>query len=803
MHAIARDIRVAARRLVRSPGFAIAAALTFALGIGANTALFSVVDAVLLRPLPYPEPDRIVRVYETAPRTGDTRSIAMPTLLDWRPGLRSLSGLAAFSPWTFDVSGAGRPEQLAGAAVSQDFFQVMGIEPALGRAFLPGEQQPGGGRVVVLSHGLWRRRFAGDRGILGGTIRLDGEPYTIVGIMPPGFGYPDRAELWAPLSIDHEFDRRDARHLSVIGRMTRGGTTGEVASELMLAESRLADRFPGTYTGFGVKVISLHERMVGGVRPALLLLLGAVTLVLLIACANVANLILARAVRRQRELALRTALGASRARIARELVIESVLLAVSGGAIGVLAAAWALDLLRALSPGDIPRLDQVGLDPRVLAYSALAIIGAGLAAGLLPLIGAGRPDVHALLKDAARATGGSRHHRLRGALVVGQTALALVLLAGAGLLIRSFDRLSRVSLGLNPTGVLTFNLGLPPAADGKDEYAVNFFADLQRRLASVPGVEAVGMASRLPLSGADHSSGFLLPGEVPEPGRGRSAQDRAVTPGYFATLQIPILRGRDFTAADRRGGAPVVIINDAFARRYFHGLNPVGRQFTPGRAGNVAREIVGVVGDTPQGGADVAPEPEYYLPHSQDAWPWLRVVLRTRGDPLALVPSLERTVWSVAPDMPLTDVTTMDRMQSQSVAQRRFSTALLSALAAIALALACLGIYSVMSYIVAERTPEVGIRMALGARAGQVQALVMARGLRLMVGGLVIGLVAAWVALRLLQASLATLLFRTQAGDGLTLTLVVLILAGIGVMASWIPARRAARVPPMSALRAE
>ncbi|MGE5803234.1 MAG: ABC transporter permease [Gemmatimonadota bacterium] len=795
-----QDLRYALRTLRASPTFTAAVIATLALGIGANTAIFSIVNAVLLRPLPYEDPDRLVRIYETAPgRPDDLRSVAQPTLEDWESGLQSFEGIALYGPVSLDLAGAGRPQQLAGASVTAAFFPILRAKAALGRTFTPEEYRPGGPRALVLSDGLWRRQFGADPQVLERPVTLDGESFTVVGVLAPGPLYPRDAEFWTTTAVDHEFTERGARHLSALGRLRPDVSLAAATRELELVEQRLAERFPKNYTGYGVRLITLRDRIVGSAQTALLVLLGAVGAVLLIACANVTNLVLARASGRGREFAIRAALGAGGARISRQLVLESLLLAFAGAGVGLVGAAWALELFRVLAADSVPRVAEISLDGRVLAFTAAVATLTGVLVGLAPVSRILQADLHTQLKEGGRSQTAARGRtRLRTVLVVGQTAMAVMLLAAAGLLIRSLERLAGVDPGVRTESVLSFHLGLPPARSGNPVYTVAFYRELRERLAAVPGVSSVGLASRLPLSGDDHSNSFRLMAEVPVPGQERSAQDRAVSPGYFRTLGIPV-RGREFTDADVSGGLPVVIINDAFARRYFPGVDPLGSQFIPGRAGGVPRAIVGVAGDARQFGLDSPAEPEFYIPHAQDPWPWLSVVVRTNVAAQSLVPALEQAVWSLDHDMPVTAIRTMDELRMASLAPRRLNMVLLAVFAVVALALAVVGTYAVMAYVVSERVQEIGIRLALGARPAEVLWLVASRGLRVGAIGVLLGLAGALAAGQALRG----LLFGVTPADPATLVAVAVVIAVAVLGASYFPARRAARIDPMMALRNE
>ena len=799
MRTLLQDLRFELRLLRRAPGFTAVAVLTLALGIGACTLIWSIVDGVVLRPLPYEDPSRLIRIFETARgQSTELRSIAHPTLDAWTD-LQAFEAIALYGPWSLDLSGSGRPEQLQGAAVSRGFFSTFRVEPVQGRTFTAEEHLPQGPKAILLSDGLWRRRFGGDPGILSRPLTLAGEPFTVVGIMPREFAFPPQAEFWVTTGLDAEYDARQARHLQAIGRLRPDATIETARAELLQVESTLAAVYPETYAGMGIAMIPLHERIVGPVRASLLLFLGAVGVVLLVACANVANLTLARAVGRRREFAVRTALGASAGRVARLVVLENLVLAGIGGAAGILASSYALEALRGTLAERLPRIAGVSLDARVLGFATLVTLLTGLLVALAPLSHVLRRNLYGPLRQggASRLASGGQN-RVRGGLVVAQTAMTLVLLMVAGLLVRSFVKLVAVDAGVRSEGVLTFHVGVPPAHEADTSYVVEFFRQLHERLEAIPGVGSAALASRLPLSGEDHSNSFHLTGEVPVPGRERSAQDRAVSPGYFATLGIPV-RGREFSAADTQSSEPVAIVNESFATRYFPDRDVLGASFVPSRAGGVPRRIVGVAGDARQFGLEVPAEPEFYLPHAQDPWPWLSVLVRSSGDSQRLLPAAEQAVWSLDPDLPLTSVRTMEDLRAESTAPRRLGVMLIGAFAILALTLATIGTYGVMAYIVSERVPEVAIRMALGASPGDVLQLVVGAGLRLAAVGVGLGLAAAVAAARLLQG----MLFGVSAVDVATLVSSAVVLGGSAVLASYLPARRAARLDPVHVLRSE
>ncbi|HKA58721.1 MAG TPA: ABC transporter permease, partial [Gemmatimonadales bacterium] len=654
METLFMDLRYALRSLKSSPTHTAAVIVTLALGIGANTAIFSVVNAVLLRPLPYPDPDRLVRIFETPPgRPNDLRSIAQPTLADWATGLKSFEGVALFGPVTLALAGEGRPQQLSGVSVTPAFFPILRATPILGRSFTPEEYQPGGPRAIVLSERLWRSQFGADPRVRERAVTLDGRSFAIVGVMGTAPLYPPNAEFWITTGLDEEFAARAARHLGAIARLKPNVSLEAATAELTVVERRLAERFPANYTGFGIRVMPLRERVIGSAGTPLVVLLASVGVVLLIACANVTNLMLARASGRAREFAIRTALGAAGSRLIRQLIMESLLLSIAGAVVGLVGATWGLELFRVLAADSVPRVAEISLDARVLTVTGVIAVMTGLLVAVAPVVRILTADLNPHLKEGGRhQTAARRSTRMRSGLVVGQTAMAVMLLAAAGLLIRSLERLASVDPGVRTEGVLSFNVGLLPSRTDDRAYIVSFFRELRERLSTVPGVASVGLASRLPLSGDDHSNSFRLIGDVPSPGQERSAQDRAVSPDYFRTLGIPV-RGREFSDADVRGGLPVAIVNETFAQRYFPGVDPIGSQFIPSRAGGVPRVIVGVAGDARQFGLDTPAEPEFYIPHAQDPWPWLSVVVRTTVEPHSLVPTLERVVWSLDRDLPV------------------------------------------------------------------------------------------------------------------------------------------------------
>ncbi len=795
------DLRLALRSLMRRPASIILPIVSLALGIGAATGVFSIVHAILLQPLPYPDPDRLVRVFEvsTPAQGSELRSIAIPTLADWRRDVHLFNDLALYGPATFDLADGGGAEQIDGAITSASFFGVLGVSPVRGRVFTEDEERPGSVLVAVLGYGLWQRRFGGDIGVIGRTVRLNRQNFTITGVMPPRFAFPAGAEVWASLAIDEEYSARGARHLSGLARLKPDVSVASATTDLLAAEHRLATRYPENYRDRGVRLIPLAERIVGAVRPALLVLSGAVVLVLLIACVNAANLLLTRATARRHEMAICLAIGANRWRLARQMLCEALVMFVTSGLIGLGVAATVVQIARTLSADVLPRAETVELNWSVALFAALITIATGVVFGLVPAWQASSvPPGTSLLEGRRGSTGGRRVSRLHASLIVAETALAAMLLVGAGLLVRSLQELTRVDPGLPVANVLTFDLSAPPAIAKQRDTVVEFFRELRDRIARIPGVNGVGLASRLPLSGADHSNGFRLEGEPAGPEREHSAQDRAVSPGYFRALGIPLLRGREFTGADSATSQPVIVVNAAFARQYLSG-DALGQRVTPTRAGGVPREVVGIVGDTRQFSLDAPATPEFYLPHSQDPWPFLSIAVRTAGEPTTVLPQLRSIVASIDPELPLRRVRTMEQMTSDEGARRRMITVVLGVFAVVAYLLAAIGLYGVIAFAVAARTSEIGIRVALGAPRRHVIGLVVGRGVALAVVGVACGLAAAMPLTRWLR----DLLFGVTESDPLTLIGVGLLVPAIALLAAIVPTRRALAIDPVRAIRAE
>ncbi|MBA3961835.1 MAG: ABC transporter permease [Chthoniobacterales bacterium] len=795
------DLRYAFRQLIKSPGFTAVAILTLALGIGACTAIFSVVNGVLLQPLDYPQPDRIVVVRETNLPQFPDFSISPPNFLDWQKQAKSFSALAAYGNKQLNLTGEGEPQRLAGLKATASYFDVFGVRPLLGRAFLPEEDAPGKSHVVVLSHPLWERVFAGAKDALGRSLQLNGESYTVIGVMPPNFARAEKTDVWVPMAFSAEErsnNYRDAHYLDVAGRLKPDVTAAQANAELQLLAARLARQYPDRQKGWSVFVRPLLDYSVRDVRPVLYTLLGAVGCVLLIACANIANLLLARATARQRELSIRAALGAGRFRLVRQLLTESVLLGLCGGAAGLLVARWGLDALLALAPSDLPRVADIHLNAAVLLFSLLLSVITGVIFGVAPAWLAARTDVNEALKQGTRGSTDARG-KLRGALVVAEVAFALVLLGGAGLLARSFLRLTNVDPGFNPAHATVLRLTLPEKKYEKDAQQVAFVDALLERLRVLPGVEAAGLTHTLPLLG-DWVMLFNIEGRpAVAPTEMPTTNFYSVTPDCFRAMGIRLLRGRVFNPRDTATAPPVVIVNETLAKQYFPNENPLGKRMNIAGGPEKLREIVGIVADVKQYGIDQAATSQSYEPFAQHPFNTLNVVLRTGGPAAAVMAGLRPAVYAVDKDQPIGSIQPLAEIVARSIAQQRFAMTLLLVFAGVALVLAAIGIYGVMAYTVAQRRGEIGIRMALGAQTGDVVRLILGNGARLVGLGLLVGLAASFAATRALRS----MLFQTSAADPLTLGAITLLLAGVALIACLLPAQRATRVNPIEALRDE
>jgi putative ABC transport system permease protein len=813
MGTIGQDIRYGLRMLLKSPSVSIVATIALALGIGANTAIFSVVNAVLLKPLPFPNSEALMSVFETNQSRGVLRgSYSYPNFFDLRDQNHVFEHVAVFHDNDFILTGRGAPVRIQGGVVSADLFSVLGVSPMAGRGFLPQEEKPNDtGRVVVLSQRMFAARFNSDPSILNQPITLNGKSYTVIGVMPAGFEFPIQNEpldLWTTIADDAAgtepiTTQRGAHFLRVIGRLKSGVSEEQAQAEATAIAGRLAQQYPDTNTNTGMRVESALHAIVGDIRPALLIMLGAVGCVLLIACANVANLLLARAMTRHKEMALRSALGASRLRVVRQLLTESVLLSVAGGLLGLVLAVWWSDLLIALGKKDIPRAIQVGLDWRVLAFTFGLSVLTGVIFGLVPALQLSKTDLTESLKEGRGAGGGARRNRMRNVLVVAELAIAVVLLVGAGLLIQSLWRLRSVSSGLRPENVLTLDIALPEVRY-KSEKQARFFSDLLTQVRSLPGVQSASAIAPLPLSGNRFSISFQIEGRPVAPKDEPSADVFISEPNYFRTMGVPIIRGRDFESRDEHKSAPVVIVTESFASRYFPGEEAVGKRIKPGIStwddeDSTVREIIGVVGDIRSRALSTEPKPAYYLPQSQVPFSGSTLIVKTTGDPYAILSSVTNEVSRMDPEVPVFNVKTMEEYISSSVAGPRFNTTLLSIFAAVALVLTIIGLYGVMSYSVAQRTNEIGIRMALGAQTRDVIAMIVRQGLQMVVVGLGLGVLGALALTRLL----ANLLFGVTTKDPVTFVAIAGLLSFIALVSCLIPAWRATKVDPLEALRCE
>jgi putative ABC transport system permease protein len=817
MDALLQDVRYALRVCLRTPGFTAVALLALALGIGANTAIFTIVNAVLLERLPFRDPDRLVVLWEESSRRPDRSNVVSPAnYLRWRERATAFAGMSAFADTRLVMTGDGNPEELTAQLSMGDLFQVLAVPPLLGRTFTEAELVDpstssigsSGATVTVLSHAFWQRRFGRDPAVLGRTIQLNSAPATIIGVMPPDVrllmksnslvGKP--TDLWLPFALPETARTPRGRSISVIARLKPDVSLAQARSQMNTIAAGLAIEFPDFDTGWTVRVLSLREELAGDLRPALLMLAGAVAFVLLIACANVANLLLARGAARGREIAIRTALGAARARVVRQLLTESLVLGLLGGALGLLVAQWSLDALLAVSPIDFSQLGQVHLSYPVLAFTGIVSLFTAVVCGLAPALEGARVDVQESLNDGARQIGaGVRHRRLRHAFVIAEVALAVVLLAGAGLLLRSFASLRSVDPGMDTHNVLTMRTALPGRKYNEPGKTLRFYAEAVRRIGNVPSVQSAGMISYLPFTGLGAGTRVTIVGQPPPaPGQDLVTDVTVCDNGYFETMRVPLVRGRLFTEREMRERSNVVIVNEAFATRYFPGEDPIGKQVVIAmNSPNVPTEIIGIVANSKFSDLRTDVRPSSYWPHPQLPYTAMTFAVRTASDPALLAPVVEREIQSIDKDQPVSDVRTMDQWIARSLAQARFSSLLLGVFAALALALASIGIYGVMSYAVGQRTSEIGIRLALGAERRDILSMIVGSAMRLAAAGLVIGVLLATA----LSRTLTTLLYQTTGTDPLTFAAVVLILGAVALLASYVPARRASRIAPVEALR--
>ena len=812
METLLKDIRYGVRNLLKRPGLTAIAIITLALGIGANSAIFSVVNAIVFRPLPYRASDQLVAIWGNLHKTGlDEIEISAPEFTDFREQCKAFEQIAAYATQGLNLTGQGEPERLRGALVSVNLFVTLGMQVEHGRNFVPQEDQFGHDQAAILSDALWRRRFAADPGIINKTIVLDGRPVTVVGIMPASFHFPDKdTDIWTPLALDPEMlteNNRGSHFLIVIARLKAGNSLAQAQADIDTLTARLSQEHRNTYPlGFSTKLRSLQEDIVGNLRKALFVLLGAVGLVLAVACANVAHLLLANAAARTREVAIRSALGASRIRVIQQFLTESLLLSLIGGAAGLLLAIWGVVTLVALIPKDTPRVEEIRLDFRVLLFTLGISILTGVVFGLAPSLQAAKTDLNDALKEGGRGGSDSgRRVQLRNLLVISEFALALVLLIGAGLMIKSFRRVQEINPGFDAAGLLTMRLALPDAKYPHFQKSRAFFDQLFDRLKARPEVRAVSAINLLPFGGSGGDRSFLIEDQpVPEGQPHPDEQIRFVSAGYFTTMSIPLLRGRDITERDLPDTPQVVVANQALVRKYWPNQDPLGKRISFSTRNPKWYEIVGVVGNVKHRGLDIEDKPEFYVPFLQPLFADANIqpmylVMRTSVDPLSVAAVVRNEVAGIDRDQPISNIMTMEQRISESVAPRRFNMFLLGLFAALALILAAIGIYGIMAFSVGQRTHEIGIRMALGARSGDVLTLVLRHGLGLALIGISVGLLIAFVTTRVMS----TLLFDVSATDPVTFIGEALLLAFVAVVACYIPARRATKVDPLLALRYE
>ncbi len=806
---LAQDVRYSLRILRKSPGFTAVAMLTLALGIGANTAIFSLVNGVLLRPLPYRNPDRLTMVWEKSP-DGSPENVGYATYLDWKAQNKSFEQLAIYSSWQ-PVLQVGEPEQLNGLRVTSNYFRTLGIHPEIGRDFLPEEDAPNANKVVILSHSLWQRKFNSDPNIVGRPINMNATQYIVAGILPSSYQSlmsqdprGGTVEIWRVLGYDvsQPWACRTCHHLVAIGRLRDGVAFTQANAEMDTISDALTKAYPKDYDDAGVILTPTPEQLLGPASASLYILLGAVSFVLLVACANLANLLLARATNREREVAVRTALGAPRVRIIRQLLVENCVLGLLGAAAGLIPAYWTPRVLAVLGAGDLPRLDQVHLDWRVLLFTVGVALLIGIASGLAPAYRLSKTDVHDSLKEGTRASGSVTGRRLRGLLIVSEVALSLTLLISAGLLLRSLSRLLVVSPGFDPANVLSMQTSVLGQRFNDNIILRQYFADAVARLGALPGVQSAGAASQIPLAGNIDRYGFHAEGKMhSNPEEDPSAERYCITPGFLETMRIPLLRGRDISPADTATAPQVLLIGETTARRMWPGEDPIGKRVKLGGVDKPWWTVVGVTGDVHHVGLDSVPDMQMYIPHQQ--WPFpdglMIFVIRTVGAPAAISSAAQEAIHSIDPTQPISRITPLENYVGLSVQSRKLTLILIGAFAAIALALSVVGIYGVTAYSVSQRTREIGIRRALGAQSSEVLGLLVREEFLLIVVGTVLGVVASLALTRFL----ASILFEVKPTDPMTFALVVALLLGVAILACLIPARRAMRIDPMVALRCE
>lgn len=808
------DIRYAFRMLLKRPGFTVIVVLTLALGIGANTTIFSAIDAVLLNPLPYKDPERLMVVWETnkqlGPEMWDRNEAAFGNFLDWRSRNQIFDQLGALFDAQMILTGVNEPQRIQSCVVTTNFFQVIGVQPMLGRSFLPESEKPGSPFTVIISHELWQRQFGSDPSIVNKNLTLNAHQVAVIGVMPPGFElqFPitRHVDMWVPMVIDVAdpgYHDRGNNFLYTVGRLKPGVSQEQAQTEMNLIAGQLQQQYPETNAGKGVRVVALHKQLVGNVESYLYMLFAAVGFLLLIACANVAGLLLARVTARHREVAIRIAVGASRWRLIRQLLTESVILSALSGLLGLLLAYGGVKLLVALTPSEVPRLHEIGLYVPVFLWTLAISVVTGVLFGLAPAVQASKPDLNTALKESSgRNPGSFQGSGLRNVLIVSEVAVALLLLVGAGLMTRSFLRLQQVDPGFDATNVVSMNIALP-TSKYREQQVLTFYDQLFERVKNLPGVKSVAGINLLPLGIGNVSSRFIVEGAPFVALADRPfAGVRVVTPDYFQTMNIPQLKGRSFTEQDREKTSNVIIVNEALANRYWPNQDPIGKRLgfseeDPRK--QEWREIVGVVGNVKSKALEIEVMPEAYFPYRQIPENVMNLVVRTTSDPVSMVPVIRDQVLSLDKDQPVSDVMTMEQRVAKSVAAKRFVMSLLGAFSVLALGLAAVGIYGVMAYLVTQRTQEIGVRMALGAQKRDVLRLVVGKGMVLAVIGTAIGLIASLVLTRLMRS----LLFEVTPTDWLTFVIVSVVLLVVSLLACYIPARRATKVDPLVALRYE
>lgn len=794
---ILNDMRYAFRQMARARGFTLVAVLTLAFGIGASSSVFSIVNAAMLQPLPYPRQERLVSVYELLPRLGGF-AVAPGNFLDWRAQNTVFEGIAAYTSGDETLIGTESAERVPGTSVSWDIFDVLGVAPALGRTFRAQEDLPKQNTVVILSHGMWQRRFGADRQILGRTITLSGEPSTVIGVMPADFYFPNRVtEFWRPLGIDPADATRGGHFLATIARLKDGVSLEQATTEMRGIAARLAEQYPATNRDESIEIIRRRDLIVGSARPMLYTLLAAVGILVLIACANVANLLLVRASVREKEIAIRASMGAGSGRLVAQMLSEGLVLATAGGLLGVLLASLLINPLRTFGAGNIPRATEIALDWRVLAFALAVTLLTGVLFSVAPAWHAARGGLGTVLKEGGRSSSGARGLRLRNTLLVLEVALSIVLLVGATLLLRSFANLTSVDPGFRPEQVLTFSVNLPMVTYRGDQPRLAFFDRLHERLRAMPGVRAVGMVQTIPIR-SDYLLSFSIKGRPSEPGNDPSANYRAVSPGYFEALTIPLLRGRLFTDQDVPPRM-VTVIDESFAKQHFPGEDPIGRGVRMGNGVDEFYEIIGVVGSVKYEGLHTSPRPTMYAPFSTDLFGSMWMTVKTAGDPRDFAPAVRQVMRELDPTIPAAAFERLDAVIAESVAPRRFSMLLLAAFALVALFLAAVGLYGVVAYAVSQRTQEIGLRMAIGAQRSDVLHMVLGGGMKLATTGIILGLVAALS----LARYVATMLFGVTPFDPVSYSATAAVLLAVCALACYVPARRATTVDPLAALRTE